>query len=196
MSLSAVATSRPINRISLPSTSAEEYEDLLLEQLGKFKKEKTSQKCERIIVFVDGLDRLSAEEIVQGLDAIRTFMEIPDDKLPDGLGLVFVISCDESRIADAITGRHKQDEILGAIFSQSDARRYLGRIFQFRLEIPPFPRQDMHQYAIDQVLSLPQLKTYLEFTADDSGPLARIFGLFREGRLARNHLRCSWHFCH
>jgi KAP-like P-loop domain-containing protein len=162
LSLTAVPTTNPINRISLPSTSVEEYEDLLLEQLAKFKRSRRNKKCERIIVFVDDLDRLSAEEMVQGLDAIRTFMEIPDGDLPDGIGLVFVISCDEARIADALAGRHRQDEIPGAIFSQSDARRYLDRIFQFRLEIPPFPRQDMRQYASDRVRALPQLSAYLE----------------------------------
>ncbi|RLA43248.1 MAG: NTPase KAP [Gammaproteobacteria bacterium] len=166
ISFGAVSTTRPINKISLPSTSAEEYEDLLLQQLSEFNENKfTGKKCERLVVFIDDLDRLSAEEMVLGLDAIRTFMEIPEEKLPNGIGMVFVISCDESRIADALARRHRQEDMPGAVFTQSDARRYLDRIFQFRLEIPPFPRQDMRQYAISRMNSLPQIVDYLD-TAD------------------------------
>ena len=34
--------------------------------------------------------------------------------------------------------------------SKHDARRYLDRIFQFRLEILPFPKQDMRSFAISK----------------------------------------------
>ncbi|WP_144180890.1 P-loop NTPase fold protein, partial [Pseudomonas sp. Kh14] len=78
------------------------------------------------------LDRLSAEEMVLGLDAVRAFMEIPAEKLPEGLGLVFVISCDEAKVADALArGRSNNPEQPGTVFTHKDARRYLDRIFQF-----------------------------------------------------------------
>lgn len=148
-----VASTRSnVTRIELPSSSAEEYEDLLVDQLTKFKagktKDGTGKSCERLIVFVDDLDRLSAEEMVNGLDAIRTFMEMPGMP-PEGPGLVFVVSCDEGRVADALADRRRQRdaELPGAVFSRADARRYLDRIFQFRLEIPQFPRRDMRAYA-------------------------------------------------
>ncbi len=159
-----VASHRPLTRIDLPSTTAEQYEELLLDQIAKFKSGqcttpdgKKGKECERLIVFVDDLDRLSAEEMVLGLDAVRTFMEIPESRLPKGLGLVFVISCDEAKVAHALAERRRQGDMPGAVFSQSDARRYLDRIFQFRIEIPPFPRHDMRQYAIKQLNDLPDL---------------------------------------
>lgn len=159
-----VAAHRTVTSIALPSMTAEQYEDLLLDQISKFKagesttpSSKGGKFCERIVVFVDDLDRLSAEEMVQGLDAVRTFMEIPDNRLPKSLGLVFVISCDESKVADALAKGRRQGDLPGTVFTQSDARRYLDRIFQFRLEIPPFPRHDMRQYAIKQMNELPSI---------------------------------------
>lgn len=144
-------------RVIEPITAPEQYEDLLIKQLKRFKegRDNLGQKgktCERLVVFVDDLDRLSAEEMVEGLDAIRTFMEIPKDKLPKDLGIVFVISCDEERVADAIRGRSRQNDLPGAVFTRDDARRFLDRIFQFRLEIPPFPKRDMAGFAKQKLL--------------------------------------------
>jgi len=111
---------------------------MLLEQLKSFKQPagllKRVEPCERLVIFVDDLDRLSAEEMVLGLDAVRAFMEIPPDKLPPGLGLVFVISCDEAKVAYALAHGRGNPEQPGTVFTHTDARRYLDRIFQFRLE--------------------------------------------------------------
>ena len=166
--VSAVSMHQPITKIELPTATAEQYQDLLLDQLRNYKKGNTSikrsDKCERFVVFVDDLDRLSSEEMVQGLDAIRTFMEIQEADLPNGLGIVFVISCDEERIAHALERGRRQAELPGSVFTRSDARRYLDRIFQFRLEIPQFPRRDMRQYAIAKLesLKLPDLSVGIE----------------------------------
>jgi hypothetical protein len=158
-----VPTRANLTRIELPASSAEQYETLLAKQLKDFKEGKTGIKrgknCERIIVFVDDLDRLSAEEMVDGLDAIRTFMDIPR-MVHGGPGVVFVVSCDEERVADALADRRKQKnaDLPGAVFSRMDAHRYLDRIFQFRLEIPPLPRRDMREYAKARMVSeLPEI---------------------------------------
>lgn len=133
-----------VTKIELPKATAEQYEKLLKEHLLNWKsRDKT---VERLVVFVDDLDRLSSEEMVSGLDAIRTLMELPIEKC--GIGVVFVISCDEDLVAEALSKRARTaPELPGAISSRQDARRYLDRIFQFRLEIPPMPRQDMRTFA-------------------------------------------------
>lgn len=138
---------KPINRIELPFASAEEYEDLLLEQIKEFAETREGKQCERLVVFVDDLDRLSAKEMVDGLDAIRTFLDLPDHKIPEKMGVVFVISCDEKRVARAIKHKWVNSDLPGGVFSFEDARRYLDRMFQFRLEIPRFPKRDMRNFA-------------------------------------------------
>jgi hypothetical protein len=158
MQPSPVSPFNTITRVHLPSASAEQYEEMLLQQLRKFKASKSNAvPYERLVIFVDDLDRLSAEEMVLGLDAVRTFMEIPVNKLPDNLGLVFVISCDEGKVADALSRRRGNPEQPGSVFNPTDARRYLDRIFQFRLEIPPPPRSDMRQFALTKLKNFPDL---------------------------------------
>ncbi|HET7371011.1 MAG TPA: P-loop NTPase fold protein [Gammaproteobacteria bacterium] len=142
----------PQTSISFPATSAEEYERLLTNQIDVFRRN-AGQKCERLVVFVDDLDRLSAPEMVAGLDAIRTFLELPFNTTANGFGVVFVISCDEDKIAEAIKRRSGlgSPDLPGAIFSRGDARRYLDRLFQFRLEIPQFPKLDMRKFALKKL---------------------------------------------
>ena len=150
----------PVTMIQAPSTTAEQYESLLLGQLKAFKTTKKGKACKRIVVFVDDLDRLSAEEMVEGLDAIRVFMDIPDSELPSGCGIVFVVSCDEVRVAEALSRRASRStdgKIPGTISTLTDARRFLDRIFQFRLEIPPFPRRDMRTYARREIERFPAI---------------------------------------
>ena len=147
------ATYLPQTSISFPATSAEEYESLLSEQIEAFRSQ-DGANCERLIIFVDDLDRLSAPEMVAGLDAIRTFLELPFNAAQNGFGVVFVISCDEAKIAETLhRGRGPKGSagLPGSVFSRADARRYLDRLFQFRLEIPLFPKQDMRQFALKRL---------------------------------------------
>jgi len=140
-------------RVDEPRASAEEYEDMLVEQLAKFKAAK-GRSCDRLVVFVDDLDRLSAEEMISGLDAVRTFLEIPTEVMPGGLGIVFVISCDEGRVAEALARRSKSRrdaDVPATVSDESSARRYLDRIFQFRLDVPDVPKLDMRRFAADRL---------------------------------------------
>lgn len=142
----------PQTTIKLPTTTGEEYERLLVRQIAEFRKK--NKQCERLVVFVDDLDRLSATEMVSGLDAIRTFLELSSKAESDHFGVIFVISCDEDRVADALSkNRGRLAELPGSVFTRADARRYLDRLFQFRLEIPPFPKLDMRQFATEKLIS-------------------------------------------
>lgn len=153
-------------RVDAPRSTAEQFEDLLVNQIKAFKKGSSlsgkGKKCERLVIFVDDLDRLSPEEMVAGLDAIRTFMEIPFEST--GIGIIFVISCDEDRIADSLyRSKATTKELPGAVFSRSDARRYLDRIFQFRLEIPELPKRDMRAFTTERIRTdAPEIVTEIE----------------------------------
>jgi len=64
---------------------------------------------ERLVNFVDDLDRLSAEEMVLGFDAVRTFMEIPIEKLPKNAGLVAVPARDGLALMNGMGLKDKGD---------------------------------------------------------------------------------------
>ncbi|TEA70172.1 P-loop NTPase fold protein [Allopusillimonas ginsengisoli] len=153
----------PQTSVSFPATSAEEYERLLTDQIEVFRRN-VGRKCERLVVFVDDLDRLSAPEMVTGLDAIRTFLELPFNTSENEFGVVFVISCDEDKIAEAIKRRNGlgSPDLPGAVFSRGDARRYLDRLFQYRLEIPQFPKLDMRDFALKKLQGIESVATDLK----------------------------------
>ena len=54
----------------------------------------------------------------------------------------------KTRVADALSKRRGYAELPAAVSNVQDARRYLDRIFQFRLEIPPFPKRDMRSFVL------------------------------------------------
>ena len=154
--LQTPALFQPRTSISFPSRTAEEYEKLLFLQIAEFLRG-THKSVERIVIFVDDLDRLSAAEMVRGLDAIRSFIELPLGELEKPIGVVFVISCDENRAAEALHSKlylYGSEGLPGTVFSKTDARRYLDRLFQFRLEIPRFPKQDMRIFARNKLEAL------------------------------------------
>lgn len=133
-----------VTKQDLPISTALEYERVFREQLKAYREKGKGKKLERLVVFVDDLDRLSSKEMVDGLDAVRAFIEM---KLK--VGLVFIISCDEDRVAKALEERknHSGRDLPGAVFDRNDARRFLDRLFQFRLEIPKAPTEDMGLFA-------------------------------------------------
>ncbi|MCE8005138.1 KAP family P-loop NTPase fold protein [Billgrantia ethanolica] len=147
----------PIQVTSNPSQTIEEFENIFQAQLQKFKsgrvRDTHGKKVRRIVVFIDDLDRLTADEMVSGLDGIRSLIEIASHQVPHDIGIVFVISCDEERVADALSKRRPSAELPAAVSTIQDARRYLDRIFQFRLEIPPFPKRDMRSFAFGLIKS-------------------------------------------
>lgn len=146
--LTILSARTPVQITSPPSQTIDEFEDLFLAQLGKFSKTNEGKKVRRIVVFIDDLDRLTADEMVSGLDGIRSLSEIASHRMADAIGIVFVISCDEERVADALSKRRATAELPAAVSNIQDARRYLDRIFQFRLEIPPFSKRDMRNFAL------------------------------------------------
>ena len=143
---------KPVHITSAPSQTIEEFENLFLTQVRKFKEGRVcsgnGKNVRRIVVFIDDLDRLTADEMVSGLDGIRSLIEMASHEMPDDTGIVFVISCDEERVADALSKRRGYAELPAAVSNVQDARRYLDRIFQFRLEIPPFPKRDMRSFVL------------------------------------------------
>lgn len=123
----------------LPIKHSIEYEYLIKEQLKEFNDKNPNTK---IVIFVDDLDRLTAEEMITGLDAIRVFQEMADSKF------IFVISCYDEHIANSIIQTQKP---FGDIVN---ARKYLDRVFQFRIEIPTLPNVSMIDFAKNKLVNL------------------------------------------
>lgn len=157
-----------ITKVDLPDASAEIYEEFLKDQLPKYKKEKPS--INKIVVFVDDIDRLpTAQEMVDCINAIRAFMDFNIEE-KNNIGFVFVVSCCEYKISDALMSiKIIDDKNLEPCVLQTEAKRFLDKIFHFRIDIPPFPYRDMIDYS-KQLLET-QIPNFEDFEAQltDSG---------------------------
>ena len=157
-----------ITKVDFPDTSAEVYEEFLKDQLKEYKKKHNS--TEKIVVFVDDIDRLpTAQEMVDGINAIRAFMDfnIEDE---NNIGFVFVVSCCEYKISDALMSiKIIDDKNIEPCVQQTEAKRFLDKIFHFRIDIPPFTYRDMIDYS-KQLLEA-QITDFNNFEAQltDSG---------------------------
>lgn len=157
-----------ITKVDLPDTSAEVYEEFLKERLPKYKEENNC--VQKIVVFVDDIDRLpTAQEMIDCINAIRAFMDFSIEE-KDNVGFVFVVSCCEYKISDALMSiKIIDDKNIEPCVQQTEAKRFLDKIFHFRIDIPPFPYRDMIDYS-KQLLET-QIPDFDDFEAQltDSG---------------------------
>lgn len=125
------STSRP--------ESDEEFETLLGNLV-------VATQAERIVIFVDELDRCSAEEVVGTLDAIRTFLGVAR--------CVFIIAADQSVLEQALTAQARQEtphDQANPYYSAGSA--YLDKVFQYQVTLPPLMPQSITKYAVALVAS-------------------------------------------
>jgi len=126
--------------------------DEVQEKLEKLKKEgKSSQvnvrefhedfaelielsKIDKLVVFIDDLDRCNPETIIETLEAIRLFLYAKNT--------VFILAADERLVKYAVT--KKYPDIPGLYSNIS--RDYLEKLIQFPIVVPPLGRVEVETY--------------------------------------------------
>jgi hypothetical protein len=123
-----------------PSTE-EEFERLFKLLVRDIQKE---TKCERIVIFIDELDRCSPREVVTALETIRTFLDIQP--------CVFIVAADQQAVEHALKKRARQAtpvDPANPYYSAGSA--YLDKIFQYQLALPPLLPRTLSQFALSLV---------------------------------------------
>lgn len=96
----------------------------------------------KLVVAVDDIDRLSKDQILDALNAVRSFqLTCSRDKQP-----IFIVSLDEKIVTGALDAG---DELKNT----ADAQEFLNRLFTLRQEVPVHETLDLRDYAqklIDQ----------------------------------------------
>lgn len=104
----------------------------------------SSSKARRLVIFVDELDRCSADDVVATLDAIRTFLGV--DKC------VFVIAADQQVLEESLTRAAKQETPANGVNPYySTGSAYLDKVFQYQISLPPLLSQRVTKFAADLV---------------------------------------------
>lgn len=122
--------------INFPLVTQSDYEIYLKNLLKEYYAKNPDKK---IIVVIDDLDRLSANKIVEALDAFKLFMEYER--------FVFIVPFDDEILKNAL--RKKRIGGISASGSEYDGEMVLDKIFQYKLYLPQLIKYDMRNYAFE-----------------------------------------------
>lgn len=120
--------------ISFPLVTQSDYEIYLKNLLKNYYKKNPNKK---IVVVIDDLDRLSANKIVEALDALKLFMEY--DRF------IFIVPFDDEILKNALKLK-KIDEI-NVTGNEYDGEMVLDKLFQYKIYLPQLIKYDMRNYA-------------------------------------------------
>nr|QNO57676.1 hypothetical protein NMCMJOEM_00014 [Methanosarcinales archaeon ANME-1 ERB7] len=103
-------------------TKIEEFKERIKKRAEKSSKGK-------IIIFIDDLDRIPEEKIVDFLDSLKIFLDIS--------GCIFVLGCDYEILKNALKKKHGEEEIY---------KDYFDKIVQTEFYIPKISEQAIKNY--------------------------------------------------
>ncbi|NUT98623.1 MAG: hypothetical protein HOY78_42110 [Saccharothrix sp.] len=124
-----------VERKTEKADSDEQFEDLFCELVDE-------ADLDRLVLFVDELDRCAPAEIVSTLDAVRTFLGV--DKC------IFIVATDQQVLEQALTKSLSQAtpaDPTNPYYSAGSA--YLDKVFQYQVSIPPLLPQSVTRFAAD-----------------------------------------------
>lgn len=108
---------------------------------------------QRLVVFIDDLDRCLPEQAISVLEAIKVFVNIP--------GCIFVLGMDRAIIQHGIRVRYKEFALTGngaAIFP-IEGRDYLEKIVQVAFQLPPPSTVDLQSFVEQRIATVPGLES-------------------------------------
>lgn len=124
----------------------------------KFDKLLKETQIDRLVVFIDELDRCSPDTILDTLEAIRLFLYVGRT--------VFIIGADERHISYAVQTKFKEIEGTGIDIG----KEYLEKIVQYPVRIPRLSTREVELYIsllfMEKDLSKEEFKKTIEFIDD------------------------------
>ena len=133
---------RVINRLK-----SEETKRIGIKNFRKtFKEVFDDCKGERLVVFIDELDRCTPETVLDIFEAIRLFLYVP--------GTTFIIGADERLVSYAV--KTKYQDIPGHDIDIS--KEYLEKLVQYPVKIPQLNEQEVKQYIACLLLQNEELE--------------------------------------
>jgi hypothetical protein len=96
----------------------------------------------RVVVFIDELDRVEADEVVETLESLKTFLDLK--------GCVFIVAADRRVLEEALRLKARQETpTVPDNPYYSSAASYLDKIFQYQLALPEMLPQRLSEFALD-----------------------------------------------
>ncbi|MCP4248446.1 MAG: AAA family ATPase [bacterium] len=98
---------------------------------------------ERMVIFIDDLDRCLPEVVLEVLEALKLYLNIPQ--------LIFVVGLDRD-VVDAVVKHHYETNGLG----EGKSKHYLDKMFQVEVDIPP-SQTLMEGYLSGQIAAMDEV---------------------------------------
>ncbi|MFF2388986.1 P-loop NTPase fold protein [Agromyces sp. NPDC058104] len=145
--------------LELTKVTVEEAAPGHVTQFSQLFDELLGKNDQRYIIFIDELDRCSAEDVMKTLEGLRTFLG--HDRC------VFVVAFDREAVSATIAKhmRHEVPERASGPYYQTSGE-YLDKIFQFQISLPPQRIHTFRRYALSLVKGRGGLWAELDRHAD------------------------------
>jgi hypothetical protein len=125
----------PVDKKWRAPSSDGEFEEI-------FKKLVARAKTDRLVIFIDELDRCSAAEVVTTLETVRTFLDVAP--------CVFIVAADQQVLESALRKEARQTTPADATNPYYSAgSEYLDKIFHYQLALPPLLPRRLTGYALE-----------------------------------------------
>lgn len=116
-------------------------------------------RYERLVFFIDELDRCSRADIAETLKALRTFL--------DAKRCVFLVAADRDVIEEALSEVEQATPINADMPHYSTAGAFLDKIFQHQISLPPLRSRSLAKFARKLALSAGEDGIWGELAAMD-----------------------------
>ena len=93
---------------------------------------------QRLVIFVDDLDRCLPEKAIEVLEAIKLFLDVE--------GCVFILGIDEEVITRGLAARYREAGTLINGQELSFSTRYIEKLIQLPFHLPPIEAREMRSY--------------------------------------------------
>ena len=104
--------------------------------------------ADRLVIFIDELDRCSPEQVVSTLETIKTFLEVPR--------CIFVVAADLQVLEQALRKKARQEtphDATNPYYSAGSS--YLDKVFQYQIALPPLKPRRLTAFALNLVSERP-----------------------------------------
>lgn len=131
--ITLVNKSLQVDRSLAKPDSDEQFEQLLADLVA-------DSKADRVVIFVDELDRCASDDVVATLDAVRTFLGVHR--------CVFVIAADQHVLEEALSRNAQQTtpiDVQNPYYSTGSA--YLDKVFQYQVSLPDLLPPNITEFA-------------------------------------------------
>ena len=99
-----------------------------------------AEKADRLVVFIDELDRCAADEVVATLETMRVFLDVEN--------CVFIVAADRQALDQALRLKARQETPADDVHPYfSSAGAYVDKIFQYQVSMPPLRWTDAGEFA-------------------------------------------------